>query len=270
MNSHTPTKIKHPKCPTCGKQEDVVKNGTVRKRQRYRCKKCRLDFIEKTKCRMLEPKFKYFDLKFLAICLYYNGVAPKDVYKYLIRHHVKTIKNEKIVTQWANKILIKPENNFNIKVLNVSKKSIHTKFIKEVERHIDDNDCSLILFPLKAKERKTDLGLLIQQSIRHNIYKKIETKTWLKFLFYLIADNVNDFEFYNLFKINKIDIKKSSVYSDNQIVQKYKYQNFFQGLEVLQRGCLAEFLKKRYRKFCLFLFDSNLKDLHIYIINVTY
>ena len=67
---------KNPNCPKCAAFE-VVKNGKARGKQRFKCKKCNMQFTR------LTPRGNSLEVKVRAVDLYNHGLSMRAVARLL-------------------------------------------------------------------------------------------------------------------------------------------------------------------------------------------
>mgnify|MGYP001246071447 CR=1 FL=1 len=86
-------------CPKC-KQEDLVKSGVVKGRQRYRCRNCNYFFTVLKSGKNIDP---YYVIK--ALQLYIEGVTYREIERILGISHVS-------VMNWVKQYNIKAPENY--------------------------------------------------------------------------------------------------------------------------------------------------------------
>ena len=86
-------------CPKC-KQEDLVKSGVVKGRQRYRCRSCNYFFTVLKSGKNIDP---YYVIK--ALQLYIEGVTYREIERILGISHVS-------VMNWVKQYNIKAPENY--------------------------------------------------------------------------------------------------------------------------------------------------------------
>jgi len=91
--------MKHIACPKC-REEEVVKSGVVKGRQRYRCKNCGYFFTVLKEGKQIDP---YYVIK--ALQLYMEGVSFREIERILGISHVS-------VMNWVKKYRITAPENY--------------------------------------------------------------------------------------------------------------------------------------------------------------
>ncbi|HRF27621.1 MAG TPA: helix-turn-helix domain-containing protein, partial [Ferruginibacter sp.] len=91
--------MKHIACPKC-REEEVVKSGVVKGRQRYRCKTCGYFFTVLKEGKQIDP---YYVIK--ALQLYMEGVSFREIERILGISHVS-------VMNWVKKYRITAPENY--------------------------------------------------------------------------------------------------------------------------------------------------------------
>ena len=93
------TSMKQIACPKCQSQE-LIKSGVIKKRQRFRCKKCAYSFTVLKEGKKIDP---YYVIK--ALQLYIEGVTFREIERILGISHVS-------VMNWVKKYNIKAPENY--------------------------------------------------------------------------------------------------------------------------------------------------------------
>lgn len=75
----------HPDCPRCG-ATDIVRSGTVKARQRYRCKSCQYNFSVNKLGKRVDS---YYVVK--ALQLYLEGLSYREIERLLGVSHVSVM-----------------------------------------------------------------------------------------------------------------------------------------------------------------------------------
>lgn len=86
-------------CPKC-KEDDIVKSGTAKGKQRYKCRKCNYYFSVLKDGKRIDP---YYVIK--ALQLYIEGVTLREIERILGVSHVS-------VMNWIRRYNIKAPENF--------------------------------------------------------------------------------------------------------------------------------------------------------------
>ena len=87
-------------CPKC-KSDEIVKSGTAKGKQRYKCKQCSYFFSVMKEGKSIDP---YYVIK--ALQLYIEGVTLREIERILGVSHVS-------VMNWIRKYNIKAPENFD-------------------------------------------------------------------------------------------------------------------------------------------------------------
>ena len=110
-----------PKCPKCAGTE-LVKNGIIGQRQRFRCKPCRYNF---TVSKIGNSVRTYYVIK--ALQLYLEGVGLREIERLLGVSHVSVMK-------WVKKYgITAPHNNEYYPTYKVLNHSELTEFMSKRE-----------------------------------------------------------------------------------------------------------------------------------------
>lgn len=97
-------------CPKC-RCAEAVKNGTLNKKQRYRCKECGCNYTQSTRARIpLETRLK-------AIKLYLEGVGFRGIERLTDVHHTTVMKWVKHLAEEIDRL--KPEIKGSIQTVEI-------------------------------------------------------------------------------------------------------------------------------------------------------
>lgn len=267
--------IKYPNCPKCNSNENIVKNGHVKTVQRWRCKSCECDFLQQKTLRT--PKFKYYDLKLLAVFLLYAGFTVEDIFKNLISVVSDNVNTSKVVYQWSKQFQkIAPEQN--IKDLNYSCKVNRTKNFKEYLSLKDEfielfekntNEAHFIYF--KIDSMAPNLRAYISSNGMQSEHQ-IKPDMLLQLLFCILGCNSEDI-FLRLFDESYLSLFKEnldlSAFGDSA---SYSYTNYLSKLEEITYEDIKYhetsdlFYNTKKALYCFIIFDY--KDVNIAMIKV--
>ena len=109
------------KCKKC-RSSEIIKNGTQRGTQRYKCKECKITFIAK--------EGKYSDeFKMYAIRMYLNSMGIRAIGR------IKKVHNS-VVSYWIRKMGVTVKEEFKKKIDEVQDKDIAIMEIDELFTYV--------------------------------------------------------------------------------------------------------------------------------------
>lgn len=226
---------------------------------------------------MRTPKFKYYDLKLLAVFLLYAGFTVEDIFKNLISVVSDNVNTSKVVYQWSKQFQkIAPEQsikdlNYRCKV-NRAKNfkeylSLKDEFIELFEKNT--NEAHLIYFKIDimtshARAYMASNGMQSEYQIKPDLL--------LKLLFPILGCNSEEI-FSRLFDGNYLSLSKQNIdlsaFGDSA---SYSYTNYLSKLEEVTYSDIKyheasdAFYITNKALYCFIIFDH--KNVNIAMINV--
>ena len=264
----------YPNCPKCNSAENVVKNGYARGKRRWRCKNCRYDFISDINKITRSSHFKYTDLRLLSVFLYLMGVKPECILEYIIKPIKPELSSEKIVYQWAAKVIdgrVGTKVNSKVKIVKIADfRYIESKCKDIVKTFLNNNARSYMVYI--SLNEANPIICIATNGIRQ-INEITELPFWFRLLQQVLFSGIHVRDSYTIFKANMPTATEEPCSSQNSRNYNYiRYCKYEQ--EIVYIKIEQEILRKRQSRRevgtnILICFDSNFKAPDIYIIDKT-
>lgn len=262
--------IDYPKCPKCGNNEKVIKNGTAKRKQRFRCKICKCDFIPNLCKNERQASVNYIEIKLFCVLLYFCGWSAKTIFENILKLRCPKLTNYKIIYEWANKYKkFKTVDNSFVRI-NISQAETLAIFFKETVYQNTENN--IFYFPICDISKDFKIKFFKHSLVKMN-NNAITSKNFIYYFFlYFLSNCKNNNELTKLFE--NIHITESNIIFNSKIYFNYKYENYFTSLSECTYSEFAEHEKqvkniKKYEKIknktihCILFFDKSFKTLNI-------
>lgn len=271
-----------PNCPKCNSAEHIVKNGNVRGKQQWCCKNCRHYFIRESNKNKRISHFKYTDIRLLSVLLYVMGVKPKDILEYVIKPIKPDMNSEKVIYQWATKIIdgrVDARVKAELKIINISNFDRIQSKIYSISHTSMNNE--LRSYMVYVNLNNNEPNILIATNGIKQINETVKSPFWFSVLLQTLLIGWNNKEIYSIFNAgpdadieNKCQSNNSRNYSYVRYCTYgvnigYKDEIRYSG-EVKCANIEQQVLKKRQSKkeigtSILLCFDSSFKAPVVYI-----